>query len=144
ILMLSSFSVSGLLTLELHSLNNEGSEGNTMMTRMVDIVLRDSEKGGIRKHSVNAVSGDMFKHILVEHLTQEAKQDGLSLSRGCELMNPNRIQYDWQGNPKGYVKETADSEILRDALAACTVTDCAGTLITSDLGKARSIARKSC
>jgi CRISPR-associated protein Cst2 len=141
--MYKSISISGLLTLELHALNNEGSEGNTMMTRMVDVVLKDPE-GKPRKYTVNAVSGDMFKHIFVEHLTAEAKTMGLSLSKGCELMNPNRIQYDWQGNPNNYTKETKDSDILRDALNACTVTDCAGTLITSDLGKARSIARKSC
>src|SRR5271170_2639633 len=109
--MFKSFSVSGLLTLELHALNNEGSEGNTMMTRMVDIVLKDKDTGEVRKHSVNAVSGDMFKHILVEHLTAEAKLAGLSLSKGCELMNPNRIQYDWQTNPKGYTKETSDGVI---------------------------------
>ena len=86
----------------------------------------------------------MFKHILVEHLTDEAKQMGLKLSKGCQLMNPNRIQYDWQDNPNKYTKESKDSQILSDALTECTVTDCAGTLITSDLGKSRSIARKSC
>ena len=142
--MYKSISVSGLLTMELHALNNEGSEGNTMMTRMVDVVLKDPETGIPRKHTVNAVSGDMFKHILVEHLTEEAKQSGLNLSKGCELMNPNRIQYDWQENPKKYTEKSKDSQILTDALSACTVTDCAGTLITSDLGKKRSIARKSC
>jgi len=141
--MYKSISISGLLTLELHALNNEGSEGNTMMTRMVDVVLND-EKGVGRKHSVNAISGDMFKHIMVEHLISEAKSMKLSLSKGCELMNPNRIQYDWQSNPKSYTKESKDSEILNDALNICAVTDCAGTLITSDLGKPRSIARKSC
>lgn len=142
--MYKSISISGTLTMELHALNNEGAEGNTMMTRMVDVVLHDSEKGAARKYTVNAVSGDMFKHILVEHLTAEAKQAKLSLSKGCELMNPNRIQYDWQDNPNKYVKETKDSKILADAIQTCTVTDCAGTLITSDLGKSRSIARKSC
>jgi len=50
-----SLSISGLLTLELHALNNEGAEGNTMMTRMVNII---DQQG--RKHTVNAVSGDMF------------------------------------------------------------------------------------
>lgn len=142
--MYKSISISGLLTMELHALNNEGSEGNTMMTRMVDVVMRDAETGVARKHTVNAVSGDMFKHILVEHLTAEAKLMDLSLSKGCELMNPNRIQYDWKDNPKKYTKESKDSQILSDAMSACTVTDCAGTLITSDLGKARSISRKSC
>jgi CRISPR-associated protein Cst2 len=141
--MYKSISISGLLTMELHALNNEGSEGNTMMTRMVDVVVNDSD-GKPRKFTVNAVSGDMFKHILVEHLTAEAKSSGLALSKGCELMNPNRIQYDWRDNPNKYTKESKDSDILKDAIATCTVTDCAGTLITSDLGKSRSIARKSC
>ena len=129
--------------MELHALNNEGSEGNTMMTRMVDVVVNDAE-GKPRKFTVNAVSGDMFKHILVEHLTAEAVGAGLQLSEGCRLMNPNRIQWDWQDNPKKYTKESKDGDILRDAITACTVTDCAGTLITSELGKSRSIARKSC
>ncbi len=141
--MYKSISVSGLLTMELHSLNNEGSEGNTMMTRMVDIVVK-GEDGEAHKHTVNAVSGDMFKHILVEHLTAESKNMGLNLSEGCRIGNPNRIQYDWDGNPLKYSKESKDGDILRDAITACTVTDCAGTLITSDLGKSRSIARKSC
>jgi CRISPR-associated protein Cst2 len=110
---------------------------------MVDVVLKN-DKGVALKYTVNAVSGDMFKHIVVEHLTAEAKSMGLNLSKGCALMNPNRIQYDWQGNPNNYTKETKDSQILTDALNTCTVTDCAGTLITSDLGKLRSIARKSC
>jgi len=48
--MYQSLSISGLLTLDLHSLNNEGSEGNTMMTRMVDTI---DEKGN--KHTVNAI-----------------------------------------------------------------------------------------
>ena len=141
--MYKSISISGLLTMELHSLNNEGSEGNTMMTRMVDVVVAGPD-GTPGKYTVNAVSGDMFKHILVEHLTGEAKTMDLALSEGCKIGNPNRIQYDWQDNPNKYTKESRDSAILSDALAACTVTDCAGTLITSDLGKSRSIARKSC
>jgi CRISPR-associated protein Cst2 len=81
--MYQSLSVSGLLTLELHALNNEGAEGNTMMTRMVDIILKDAE-GVPRKHTVNAVSRDMFKHILVGHLIEEAKASGLHLCKGCE------------------------------------------------------------
>lgn len=36
--MYQSLSISGLITMELHALNNEGAEGNTMMTRMVDIM----------------------------------------------------------------------------------------------------------
>ena len=72
----------------------EGSEGNTMMTRMVDVVVAGPD-GTPGKYTVNAVSGDMFKHILVEHLTGEAKTMNLALSEGCRIGNPNRIQYDW-------------------------------------------------
>jgi CRISPR-associated protein Cst2 len=138
--MYHSLSVSGLLTLDLHALNNEGAEGNTMMTRMVDIIDREG-----KKHTVNAVSGDMFKHIFVEHLLGEAKREEISLCNGCKVFDPNRIQADSEfiGN-KSYSKETLDSAILSDAVRRCVVDDCAGILITSEIGKKRSIARKSC
>ncbi len=138
--MYHSFSVSGLLTLEMHALNNEGAEGNTMMTRMVDII---DQKG--KKHTVNAISGDMFKHILVEHLLGEAHREKISLCAGCKIFDPNRVQYDkeFTGNTS-YNEETLDSVILSDAVRRCGVDDCAGILITSKIGKKRSIARKSC
>ena len=53
-----SLSVCARATLDLHSLNNEGSEGTQIQTRMVDIVAADGEL-----YNVNAISGDMFKHI---------------------------------------------------------------------------------
>lgn len=138
--MIQSLSISGLLTLELHALNNEGAEGNTMMTRMVDIVDTNSVK-----HTVNAISGDMFKHIFVEHLLGEAERSGLPLCEGCKKFNANRIQADggFMKNP-AFSKETLDSVILGDALKRCVVDDCAGILITGEIGKKRSIARKSC
>lgn len=138
--MYHSLSVSGLLTLELHALNNEGAEGNTMMTRMVDII--DPEG---KKHTVNAVSGDMFKHILVEHLLGEAQRGEIPLCNGCKVFDPNRIQADSEfTSNKAFSKETLDSVILSDAVRRCVVDDCAGILITSEIGKKRSIARKSC
>ena len=42
-----------------------------MMTRMVDIISFDQQG---HKHSVNAISGDMFKHIVVEHLLEGRSQ----------------------------------------------------------------------
>ena len=138
--MYQSLSISGLITLELHALNNEGAEGNTMMTRMVDIIDQQGQK-----HSVNAISGDMFKHIVVEHLLGEAKSAGLPLCVGCALFNANRIcaDVDFMKTP-GWGKETPDSVILGGVLQRCTIDDCAGILITGEIGKARSIARKSC
>ncbi len=138
--MYQSLSVSGLLTLDLHALNNEGSEGNTMMTRMVDTI----DQKGV-KHTVNAISGDMFKHIVVEHLLGEAKTHGLPLCSGCRAFNANRIcaDADFMKTP-GWDEKTPESAILRGVLERCVIDDCAGILITGKIGKERSIARKSC
>jgi len=84
-----SLSITGLLTLEMHALNNEGAEGNTMMTRMVDIVDASGQK-----HTVNAISGDMFKHIQTGHLIEEAMESGLPLCEGCKKFDANRICID--------------------------------------------------
>ena len=48
--MYQSLSISGLITLELHALNNEGAEGNTMMTRMVDIIDQQGQKHSCKCH----------------------------------------------------------------------------------------------
>lgn len=137
--MYHSLSISGLMTLEMHALNNEGAEGNTMMTRMVDIIV------GGRKFTVNAISGDMFKHIFAEHLIAEAKQNGLPLCEGCRVADANRIAADrtFTASPD-FTDRTADSVILSAALRRCIVDDCAGILLTGKIGKDRSIARKSC
>ena len=135
-----SISISGLLTLDLHALNNEGAEGNTMMTRMVDIV----DAGG-KKHTVNAISGDMFKHIQTGHLIEESLEMGLPLCEGCRRFDANRICGDESFvKNSAFTKETLDSAILSAALKKCTVDDLQGILITSEIGKKRSIARKSC
>jgi len=144
--MIQSLSISGLLTLELHALNNEGAEGNTMMTRMVDVIVKDG--AGAKKHTVNAISGDMFKHIFVEHLIGEAKTAGLPLCQGCQVFDPNRICYPpaWESlnKSRAWKKETKDSEILSGVIESCIVDDAAGILITGEVGgKSRSVARKS-
>ena len=59
----ASISISGEITLNLHSLNNEGGEGNQIMTRQLTII----DKLG-NAHTVNGISGDMFKHIHAGHL----------------------------------------------------------------------------
>ena len=69
---INSLSISGLLTLNMHALNNEGSEGNYLQTRMVEIVDVDGAA-----HSVNAISGDMFKHIQADHLYSIAGEEGV-------------------------------------------------------------------
>ena len=58
-----SLSISARLTLDMHSLNNEGSKGDQLRTRMVDIIAANG-----RCTASNAISGDMLKHIQAEHL----------------------------------------------------------------------------
>ena len=45
-------------------------------------------------HTVNAISGDMFKHIHSVHLSQLAKEQGLALNKYAEALNPNKISGD--------------------------------------------------
>jgi CRISPR-associated autoregulator DevR family len=135
-----SISICGEVFLDLHALNNEGAEGNNLMTRMVDIV---DHQGNL--HSVNAVSGDMLKHIQAEHLYHYSLENALPLCNACKKFDANRICADeeFTKDPE-FSKETPDSVILGAALQKCTLDDIEGILITSEIGKARSIARKSC
>ena len=135
---IQSLGISGLMTLNLHSLNNEGAEGNYMQTRQVQVVDRAGNMS-----DVNAISGDMFKHIQGEHLYHLAKEEGLPLCSGCERFDANRIVVDQEFAAK-YTKESLDSEILSGAIQHCTLDDTQGILITSDIGgKKRAIGRKS-
>jgi CRISPR-associated protein Cst2 len=60
---IASISISGEITLNMHSLNNEGGEGNQIMTRQLTIVDKEGQE-----YIVNGISGDMFKHIHVGHM----------------------------------------------------------------------------
>jgi len=144
---LHSLAISGLITMNLHALNNEGAEGNTMMTRMVEII---DEHGNL--HTVNAVSGDMFKHIQAEHLFQEARLTGLPLCRGCSQFDANRIARatelakEVEKSPE-YAEAKKNGRIdsfnLSRVLNACVIDDCEGILLTGWAGS-KSLARKSC
>lgn len=144
---LHSLAISGLVTMNLHALNNEGSEGNTMMTRMVEIV---GEDGNL--YTVNAVSGDMFKHIQAEHLFGEAKSTSLPLCGGCRQFDANRIARDHElaaevEKSEEYQKAKKEGRIdsynLSRVIKACTLDDCEGILLTGWAGS-KSLARKSC
>jgi CRISPR-associated protein Cst2 len=131
---LYSLSISARATLDMHSLNNEGGEGNQIQTRMVNIVGADG-----RLHNVNAVSGDMFKHIQAEHLFRLAGNGGkLPLCAACREFNANRISAD-----EGYgqaIADKSDAAALDLMLTTCALDDMAGNLITAGN---RSIPRKS-
>lgn len=143
---INSLSISGLLTLNMHALNNEGSEGNYLQTRMVEIV---DAKGDA--HSVNAISGDMFKHIQADHLYSIAGEDGRPLCNGCSGFNPNRINIDNRLLDEfRQRKDVANSEIVDWVVKNCIGDDVEGTMITQNIGltaadkpQSRSIGRKS-
>jgi CRISPR-associated protein Cst2 len=131
---LESLTICARVTLDLHNLNSEGTEGNQQQTRMVHIV----DAGGNRQ-IVNAVSGDMFKHIYVEHLTPALQAYGQNLSSGARAFNPDRVNVDEEF--KASIKDLKEgSAVLKEVISRCAVTDIAGTLIT----EGRAVARKSC
>jgi CRISPR-associated protein Cst2 len=128
-----SLSLSARATLDLHSLNNEGGEGNQIQTRMVDIVAGDG-----RLHNVNAVSGDMFKHIQTEHLYHIARNDGLPLCAACQVFDANRISADAEFMEQ--IADKSNAEVIDLLLKTCTLDDIEGNLLT---GERRSTPRKS-
>ena len=129
-----SISISGVLSMSMHSLNNEGGEGNQTLTRQVTVVNAEGNLIG-----VNAVSGDMFKHIQVEHLHNVAKQKDLPLCAACKKADANRISNDPEFE-KAVKDLKADAEITDKMLATCVIDDLEGILITAGN---RNTARKS-
>jgi CRISPR-associated protein Cst2 len=129
---LYSLSISACAILDMHSLNNEGGEGNQIQTRMVDIVAEDG-----KLYNVNAISGDMFKHIQAEHLYRIAKGK-LPLCAGCQEFNANRISADEAYTAA--IAEEMDAQALDRMLTTCAMDDLEGNLITA---AGRSIPRKS-
>lgn len=131
---LYSLSISARATLDMHSLNNEGGEGNQIQTRMVNIVGEDR-----LLHNVNAISGDMFKHIQAQHLFRLATSKGdVPLCAACREFNANRISAD-----KSYtdaVSDLSDAEALDLLLQSCALDDMEGNLITEGN---KSLPRKS-
>lgn len=132
-----SVAIAAQATLNMHSLNNEGGEGNQIQTRMVNIIGADGQL-----HNVNAISGDMFKHIQTEHLHRLSVTADLPLSTGALTMNANRINID-EEFLEGIVTRS-NAEAVDQLIQRCAITDMAGTLVTKDgAGKNRSLPRKS-
>lgn len=129
-----SLSICAQATLDMHSLNNEGSEGTQIQTRMVDIVAADG-----RLYNVNAISGDMFKHIQAEHLYHIARNgSNLPLCAACQVFDANRISAD--DDYMAQIRGQSDAEAIDLMLARCVLDDIEGNLIT---GERRSTPRKS-
>lgn len=129
-----NLSIAAKATLNLHSLNNEGGEGNQTQTRMVNIVSEDG-----RLHSVNAISGDMLKHIQAEHLYAISRDRGLPLCAACALFDANRMSAD--PDFQAWVKKEKPTPVqVVDRLLTCTLDDMEGNLITEGN---QSVPRKS-
>jgi CRISPR-associated protein Cst2 len=131
---LYALSISGRLVLDMHSLNNEGGEGNQTQTRMVTIV--HPKNGSYEVVTVNAISGDMFKHILAEHFYRLAK-GSLKLCKGCERFSASRVADDEE-----FMRDLPDrdSDAIDRLLERCALDDVAGNLIAEG---GRSVPRKS-
>lgn len=122
-----SISINGKVGMNLHDLNNEKSEGNQLTTRNVTI----TDKAG-NLATVNAVSGDMLKHIQASHLFQISKDnDKLSLCKGCEVFDANRITVD---DDFDTFTKNADNkaEIVDKMLEMCILDDIEGILVTNN------------
>src|SRR5262245_46996515 len=131
--MIQSLSLSAEVTFALHNLNSEGIEGNQQQTRIVHVI----DAAG-KRHAVNAVSGDMFKHIYVQHLTAALQAKGQPLSSGAALGSPDRITVD--AAFKSAIKGRSAADVQSEMLMRCAVTDIAGTLFTEGM----TVPRKSC
>lgn len=127
----ASISISGEMTLNMHSLNNEGGEGNQVMTRQVRITDKES-----REYTVNGISGDMFKHINALHLVNYCLNHRLPLSEYSKNLDPNRIS---SKELEAYIKENkknnkTSSDIIDALVELCTVCDVHGMLLTDKVG----------
>ena len=128
---IASISISGEMTLNMHSLNNEGGEGNQIMTRQLTIVDRDGQE-----HTVNGISGDMFKHIHAGHLVNYCVENGIELSQYSEALNPNRISSAELLNyiEKNKKKNEKAGVVIEALINSCAVCDAHGVLITDKVG----------
>lgn len=127
-----NLSIAAQATINLHSLNNEGGEGNQIQTRMVNIVGEDG-----RLHNVNAISGDMLKHIQAEHLYNISRDRGLPLCAACKIFDANRMSAD--EDFRAWLKKKPTQVQIVNRLLTCTLDDTEGNLIT----EGQSTPRKS-
>lgn len=129
---ISSISVCGEMTLNLHSLNNEGGEGNQIMTRQLTIVDKNGEE-----QTVTGISGDMFKHIHAAHMLNYCVENKISLSEYSKTLNPNRISADDLKSEAGKATQN-QSDVINAMIKKCAICDAHGVLITDKVGDNKS------
>lgn len=122
-----SISISGLLSWQLHALNNEGNEGNQSLTRRYYIMTKNDPE----PQNVNGISGDMMKHIQAEHLHRVANENNLALSEGGKKADPDRIGYDLLQNKDYFTDKESDlTSRTSKVLQACSISDLEGFMVT--------------
>lgn len=129
---ISSISICGEITLNLHSLNNEGGEGNQIMTRQLTIV----DKNG-KEQTVTGISGDMFKHIHAAHMLNYCVENNISLSEYSKTLNPNRIAAAELTGEAGK-ESNCQADVINAIINKCAICDAHGVLITDKVGKNES------
>jgi CRISPR-associated protein Cst2 len=125
-----SISISGILSWQLHALNNEGNEGNQSLTRRYYII----DKNDTEPQYVNGVSGDMLKHIQAEHLHRIATESNLSLSEGGKRFDPDRVGYDitHETKEKPFFTDKESTLAVRTdkVIKLCSISDLEGFMVT--------------
>lgn len=117
---LTSMAINARLTLSLHALNNEGTQGNARLIRRVNIF--DPRRR--LPVSVNAISGEMLKHMAFEHLINLALRDGFPLSNVARAHNPMRAGlYSQRG-----LTTVDPADRLAEAIQTCVADDLLGFL----------------
>ena len=129
---ISSISICGEITLNLHSLNNEGGEGNQIMTRQLTIVDKDG-----KEQTVTGISGDMFKHIHAAHMLNYCVENKISLSEYSKTLNPNRIASDELISEAGKSSNN-QTDVINAIINKCAICDAHGVLITDKVGENRN------
>lgn len=130
--VIASISISGEMTLNLHSLNNEGGEGNQIMTRQLTILDKDGKES-----TVTGISGDMFKHIHASHLVNCCVENALPLSSYSKKLDPNRVSTDELKELAGGASQT-QTDVIDALISKCSVCDAHGVLITDKIGENKS------
>jgi CRISPR-associated protein Cst2 len=132
----------GRLTLNMASLNNEGTEGNAIQPRTATVV----EDGKL--YTVPTISGDMLKYWHAKHLSEIAQDRDLPLCKNVKRRSPdpNRLKgeladldwirdkieaaSDWSGSLSDEDTRHLEKELYRLVASECVVTDAHGLLIT--------------
>ncbi|NUQ05476.1 MAG: DevR family CRISPR-associated autoregulator [Anaerolineae bacterium] len=139
---IKSLSIAARAVLDLHALNNEGNESNRLMTRQVGIVTPTYDENrlmdGFSRATVNAISGDMNKHIFADYFRHVALERDLPLCEACKALDPGRMM----ANPdfQAYIETKPPAADIVNRLISCALDDVGGILIT---GSGQSIKRKS-